>query len=120
MTPDLGTPGDILFYDGHCFLCMAEMEKLQQVKGTSLSLVDIHGISEGGDLPDRRTLLETLHLRKADGSLLTGLDANVAAWQHTRYAARWRLLQLPLVRQVAQMAYRLWAGWRYNRLYSSR
>ena len=120
MTFEQEQPGATLYFDSQCPLCMTEMRKLQQLKDSSLALVDIHSVSDGDDLPDRHTLLKTLHLRNGDGSLLTGLDANIAAWQHTQYAARWRLLQLPLVRQLAQAAYHLWARWRYQRLYHRR
>lgn len=70
-------------------------------------------------LPDKDKLLRTLHYKNANGTLLTGLDANVAAWQHTARASRWRLLELPLIRPVARLCYALWARWRYWRLYGN-
>jgi predicted DCC family thiol-disulfide oxidoreductase YuxK len=65
-------------------------------------------------------LLRTLHLRTADGELLQGLEANVAAWQHTRVGFLWRWLQWPLVRAVAGRVYDAWALWRYRRLYGDK
>ena len=37
----------------------------------------------------------SLHLLRASGEMVTGLAANVAVWQHTRFGALWRLLMLP-------------------------
>ena len=49
--------------------------------------------------------------------LLTGVDANVAAWQYTRYGWWFRWMRWPLIRPIADHFYDLWARWRYNRLY---
>ena len=110
-------PRDTLYYDGKCSLCNAEMNKLRVVKNDSLELVDIHTLDEDPSLPSRDELLRSLHLRTAQGSLMIGLDANVGAWDHTPFASRWRLLQSPVIRPFADLAYRLWARWRYHRLY---
>lgn len=106
---------DELYYDGQCPLCVAEMDKLEKLVGAQLKLVDIHGL-EDNSLPDRETLLGTLHLRQ-QGRLRTGLDANVEAWQYTRYGWLWRPLRWPLIHQVASLCYNAWARWRYRRLY---
>lgn len=108
-----------LFYDGRCPLCLKEMQRLEEIKDTRLRLQDIHALPANADLPDRDTLLRTLHLQLPDGSLLTGLDANVAAWQYTRYGAWWRWLRWPLIGPLASMVYTAWARWRYRRLYPS-
>ena len=108
---------DELFYDGQCPLCVAEMDKLRTLADGGLDLVDIHTADEELDLPERETLLGTLHLRRKEGGFLVGMDANVAAWQHTRYGWLWRPLRWPLIRQFADACYRPWARWRYRRLY---
>lgn len=108
---------DTLYYDGHCSLCSAEMARLGKLCDGRLELRDIHDLEPDPALPDRATLLRNLHLRTADGRLLTGLDANVAAWQHTRLGPLWRWLRWPLIRPIADAAYRLWAERRYRRLY---
>ncbi|MBP6382150.1 MAG: DUF393 domain-containing protein [Pseudomonadales bacterium] len=111
-------PGvDTLYYDGQCPLCTAEMVRLRRLSGPALALVDIHGLEETADLPDRATLLERLHLRRADNMLLSGLDANVAAWRHTRFGPLWAWLRWPLLRPAADAIYNRWAAWRYRRLY---
>ena len=48
---------------------------------------------------------------------LVGLDANIAAWQHTRLGAIWRLLSWPLVKPMADWLYRQWAERRFASRY---
>ncbi|MEM1110628.1 MAG: DUF393 domain-containing protein [Pseudomonadota bacterium] len=105
-----------LYYDGACPLCTREMDKLGPM-AEGLTLTDVHTLPESEEGPSRRELLENLHYQSPDGELLVGLEANVAAWQHTRHAWAWRLLLLPVIRQFAEIGYRLWARWRYRRLY---
>ena len=62
--------------------------------------------------------MQSLHLLRGTGDMVTGLAANVAIWQHTRFGAFWRLLMLPGIRPVAERAYDYWAKRRYARLYS--
>ncbi len=108
---------DVLFYDGLCPLCNAEMGKLRRCAGSKLELQDIHQLPEDAQLPSRDELLRSLHYRSADGTLISGLDANIAAWQHTRFAGLWRVLQWPLVKPIAVRFYQFWAEVRYRRLY---
>lgn len=110
---------DVLYYDGRCDLCASEIRRLRRLKAASLELADIHALEEtpvpGG--PDRETLLRTLHLRKGDGRWLTGADANVEAWRHTRYGWLWTWLRWAPLRWIVDPVYRVWARWRYRRLY---
>jgi predicted DCC family thiol-disulfide oxidoreductase YuxK len=70
-------------------------------------------------LPGKDELLRTLHLKRADGSWLTGADANVAAWEGTSQERRLRVLRWPVLRHIVDLGYALWARWRYWRLYGS-
>ena len=106
-----------LYYDGNCSLCNREMARLAAVKEDGLRLQDIHTISDYQALPDRDTLLRNLHLKTAEGEILTGVDANVVAWQGTRPGRLLGWMRWPLVKPVANAFYRLWALWRYRRLY---
>ncbi len=108
---------DTLYYDGRCPLCMKEIAKLESLGDPSLQLTDIHTVERDNSQPDRDTLLRQLHLRTADDRLLTGLDANIAVWQHTRYGFLLRWLRWPGIRQLADALYDRWALWRYRRLY---
>jgi predicted DCC family thiol-disulfide oxidoreductase YuxK len=107
---------DTLFYDASCPLCRREVAVLQKLAGPALAFQDIH-TAVGEALPCREALLKSLHLLRGDGEMVTGLAANVAVWQHTRFGGLWRLLMLPGVRSVAERVYGYWAQRRYARLY---
>ena len=109
----------VLFYDGACPLCSAEIARLQRAGDGSLRALDIHGEAFDGS-EERATLLRTLHSVAPDGQLLVGLDANIAAWQHTRWGIAFRWLRWPLIYPLASRIYNLWARWRYARLYGER
>ena len=93
------------------------MARLAQIKGPALELVDIHTLADDDPArPERQTLLEVLHLKRGT-TYLTGLDANVAAWQHTAFGAFFRWLRWPWVRPLVDPIYNRWARWRFNRMY---
>jgi predicted DCC family thiol-disulfide oxidoreductase YuxK len=106
-----------LFYDGACPLCMKEMARLGRLKSDQLALADIHSLAPDPTLPDSDALLRTLHLRLPDGTLLTGVDANIAAWSYTPYGRWLNWLRWPGLRFLVERVYVRWARWRYERLY---
>jgi predicted DCC family thiol-disulfide oxidoreductase YuxK len=110
---------DTLFYDGQCSLCEAEMKRLRLHKPDTLQLLDIHQLQNDASLPCPDELLRNLHLKTADGRMLVGLEANIAAWQQTHLERFWSILELPLVHSAAKFGYRLWAHRRYRRLYKT-
>jgi len=71
----------------------------------------------GAATPTVDELLRTLHLQRADGTWLTGADANVAAWEETERGRLLRVLRWPVLRPFVDLGYRIWAFWRYRRLY---
>ena len=109
---------DVLYYDGLCPLCSFEMRKLEVPADAQLQLVDIHTLANAPGLPTKQALLMRLHLKRADGRLLVGLDASVAAWQHTRFGILYRWLRWPVIRNASDRVYALWAQVRYRRIYS--
>jgi predicted DCC family thiol-disulfide oxidoreductase YuxK len=108
---------ETLYYDGQCPLCSAEMEKLKQHADSKLELVDIHSLPEKSSLPAKQVLLSNLYLKQESGNFLIGLEANVAAWQHTRFGVFFRWLRWPVLRSIADKVYDHWAKIRYRRLY---
>ncbi|WP_339339732.1 DUF393 domain-containing protein [uncultured Oceanicoccus sp.] len=112
-------PSKILYYDGQCPLCSAEMQKLKKHSNGQLQLQDIHLLQEESDLPNKQDLLTVLHLKNSDGEFLTGLDANIAAWQYTRFGFLLTWLRWPLIGSVADLVYNFWAKRRYQRLYDN-
>lgn len=114
--PSPATPVDTLYYDGQCPLCLREMTHLGRLKDSHLILQDIHKLEASADLPPKSQLLETLHLQR-HGKWLTGVDASVAAWQHTQWGVLWRWMRWPMIAPIMDWGYRHWARWRYRRLY---
>ncbi|MED5315325.1 MAG: DCC1-like thiol-disulfide oxidoreductase family protein, partial [Pseudomonadota bacterium] len=86
-----------LYFDGNCPLCRREMAHLTRLKSDDLVLQDIHDLPDSDALPDKASMLQSLHLRK-DGGWVTGIDANIAAWQYTRIGFFWRWLSWPIVK----------------------
>ena len=105
-------PKDTLFYDGQCPICNAEISRLEALVDDNLVCVDIH--SATSTPLDKQQLFSELHLLKADGELLIGLEANVAAWQHTKWRSLAGILLWPVIRWFAELGYRGWLLW-YHR-----
>lgn len=96
-----------LYYDGQCSLCRAEVGKLQKLADNRLSFQDIN--ESEAELPlSKDELLSELHIRQANGDWVTGLDANIQAWQHTRYKSWARCLKLALIYPLARFGYAVW------------
>jgi predicted DCC family thiol-disulfide oxidoreductase YuxK len=100
---------DTLFYDGECPICNAEISKLEAQIDGDLVCVDIH--SAVSTPIDKQELFSQLHLLRADGKLLVGLEANVAAWQHTKWRAVANILLWPVIRWFAELGYKAWLFW---------
>ena len=106
-----------LYYDGQCPLCSFEMRHLNRLKTEDLVLQDIHAQLNLADA-SREQYLKVLHLKRSDGSTLTGLDASVYAWQHTPLGPMMAWLRWPIVKTVADTVYGVWARRRFDRRYS--
>lgn len=107
---------DQLYYDSHCPLCEKEIRLLKRLSRSQLAFVDVHSLSPQST-PSKQQMLQRLHLRKANGNWLTGLDATVHAWSHTPYAVFFKVLQLWPISYIADRAYSLWAKRRYKKRY---
>ena len=109
---------ETLYYDGQCPLCNAEMVRLGAHEPVGLELLDIH--QQEMDESIKQQMLKKLHLRTADGSFKFGLEANIAAWEHTRWGWAWQGLRLPVIGWIAGAMYEFWAERRYSRLYDKK
>jgi predicted DCC family thiol-disulfide oxidoreductase YuxK len=109
---------DTLYYDGNCPLCRKEITLLERLKDDRLSLQDVHtsGVVDSEAAPDKLDMLRILHLQKESGEWLKGLDANVAAWQHTRLGWLFSILRWPGIRSIADQVYNRWADRRFCKL----
>lgn len=100
-----------LFYDGRCPLCSKEMTLLKRLKNSSLVLVDIHEEDSLGLMYPKTSneLLSVLHLKTAEQEWVTGIDASVMAWSHTKYGFLYKPLRWPILKQLSDYIYAIWA-----------
>ena len=108
---------DTLYYDGQCPLCLREVRLLEQIANEHLQLINLHEVPATPGEPGQLAMLRNLHLRTSGGEWLTGVDATVRAWSHTRWGFLFRALRLPFIGPLADTAYRYWARVRFQRLY---
>jgi predicted DCC family thiol-disulfide oxidoreductase YuxK len=106
---------DTVYYDGDCPLCTAEVCKLSRYSMGKIELQNIHEIENTAGLPSKDVLLARLHVKTGNGDWLVGIDANIRAWHHTRFAGLWRVLGWPVVRSFSAAAYECWLKWRQYR-----
>ena len=99
---------DTLYYDGNCPLCRAEIAKLRRFSKNRIELRDVHHLETGETDIEKSDLLARLHLKTADGEWITGLKANILAWQHTPFRRLWQVLDWPLVNRISYPCYELW------------
>lgn len=107
-----------LYYDGQCPLCKTEIDHLSKIAGDELALENIH--NENSSHKSKKELLQTLHFKTDDGRWLTGLDATVAAWSHTRWAGVFAALRWPLIKPIADWVYKIWAKRRFAKRYGAK
>ena len=108
---------DTLYYDGNCPLCKREIDLLKRLSKACIDFVDIHQIKDDS-LPSTAALLKELHLNKADGTWLKGLDDNVYLWSKTPYGLLFKPLRRWPLRPLADKIYYAWAERRYQKRYA--
>ena len=113
-----------VYYNSACPVCKAGIED-QQCRMRTNAVVDVewldvhqhpelaHEIGTGLE-----SVREQLHVRSVDGSMRIGAEAFAALFHHTR-GQQWlgKVLELPVIRQLTQLVYRLFARglYRWNR-----
>lgn len=103
----MATTPDTLYYDGECPICQREVELLRQRKSESLKLVDVHH-DDSLTGRQREQLMSRLHVRRGDGTWLTGYQANLQAWTHTSWRRWVPLLNIWPIRKLGEVGYELW------------
>lgn len=103
----------VLYFDGNCPVCSKEMKLLNKLKNADLELTDLWQANV--EIPQDE-LLRVLHLRTSNGNWLTGLDATVYAWRHTRLGFIFMPLRWPVLRQISDNIYSRWANKRFCKI----
>ncbi|MEM9851376.1 MAG: DUF393 domain-containing protein [Pseudomonadota bacterium] len=99
-----------IYYDGSCPVCTIEISHYRrQIGADRLNFVDVSRADDGslGDGLDRRTAMARFHVRRADGTLLSGAQGFAEVWDRLpswRWAAR--LGRLPGVLALGELLYR--------------
>ena len=110
----------IVFYDGKCGLCRREINHYRKIAPEGV--FDWQDITESSHDLKKEGIslskgLEILHAKDADGKIHVGLDAFILIWKHLK---RWKVLSviisLPLILQITNIVYRIFASWRFQRL----
>ncbi|MEO0444237.1 MAG: DUF393 domain-containing protein [Pseudomonadota bacterium] len=109
-----------VFYDGKCGLCAKEINHYRKIAPKGIFIWQ--DITESTDALATAGItlsqgLKLLHTKDQNGELHIGVDAFILIWQQLK---RWRYLaffvSLPIIRPLANSAYRAFANWRFKRL----
>ena len=108
-----------VFFDGKCNLCSKEIDYYQRIAPkNTFNWVDI--TKTPGEL-DKFEIklsdgLRLMHVADSNGNIFTGVDAFIIMWKQIKY---WKILglfvSLPIIKQIANLLYRYFADWRFNR-----
>lgn len=107
----------IIFYDGYCPLCNAEMRHLRKRdKHNALTLVDIQSAEFAINYPqlDWQALNARIHGMLPDGRMITGLDVTHQAWKAVGMGWVYAPLRWPIIRVFADWVYVKFAKHRYT------
>ena len=103
------SPKLTVYYDGQCPLCRAEIHHYASRKGADeICFLDAsHPENDLGDNLDRDSALGRFHVRKEDGSLMSGAAGFVAIWSALP-GWRWlaRAARIPGMTPLLELLYR--------------
>jgi predicted DCC family thiol-disulfide oxidoreductase YuxK len=99
-----------VYFDGACPVCSREMAVYQRAEGAQrIAFVDAAACRDARVAPDltRGDALDSLHVRRPDGTLVSGAAAFAELWKTLpRWAWLGHFAAAPGVRQAAEFAYR--------------
>jgi predicted DCC family thiol-disulfide oxidoreductase YuxK len=107
-----------LYYDGHCPLCMAEIVFLQQRNDAGLlSFVDVcepsFSSAEVG-VSSCQVLLDNMHAKLADGTVLIGAEVFAAAYARAQLPTMAWIFSRPWLMPIWRLGYRFFARYRIS------
>ena len=117
---DKSNPKIIVFYDGQCGLCAKEINHYRKV--TPDGIFDWQDVTQSTVVLEKTNIslaesLKRLHVIDSNSKLHIGVDAFIIIWRQLKC---WEILaffvSLPIIRQTANFAYKVFANWRFKRL----
>lgn len=109
-----------VFYDGKCGLCRREIAHYQRIAPREQFVW--HDITADPSSIESLGIryadgLKLLHAQDVRGTLHVGVDAFLIIWkQLPRWHVLAAIIALPGIRILANLAYQLFASWRFKRL----
>jgi len=109
-----------VFFDGKCGLCSKEINYYRKIAPDGIFIWQ--DITKSADDLKANGIslsqgLKLLHTKDIDGKFYVGVDAFIVIWKQLK---GWRLLaifvSLPIIKQIINFAYRIFANWRFKRL----
>jgi len=109
-----------VFFDGKCGLCSKEINYYRKISPDGIFIWQ--DITKSADDLKANGIslsqgLKFLHTKYVDGKFYVGVDAFILIWKQLK---RWRLLaifaSLPIIKQIINFAYKIFANWRFKRL----
>lgn len=97
-----------VYYDGACPLCWAEISMYRTQDGAEdIAFIDITEATDLGENLDPEDAASRFHVRRPDGSLVSGAEGFVEVWLRMR-GWRWlaAMAQIPGMLWLMELAYR--------------
>ena len=107
-----------LFYDGGCPLCSREISILRRLdRQQGISIIDLYDQNFDQRSVDRdlSTLMRRIHGRRPSGEWVEGVDVFRQIYLVLGYRWLVYLSSLPLVRNVLDIGYEIFARWRFKK-----
>ncbi len=104
-----------VFYDGGCPLCVSEMRHLSRLDTEGkISLENIYAADFNQRFPhiDQQRADQILHGQLASGEVIYALDVTYTAWALVGKRHYVAVLRWPVIKQIANYSYRLFAKYR--------
>ncbi|MFP3349961.1 DUF393 domain-containing protein [Pseudoalteromonas sp. SIMBA_153] len=107
----------IIFYDGNCPLCNAEMQHLKRADvDHKVTLEDLNAEDFNTRFPaiDKQHAMNILHAQTDNGQIIYGLDVTYQAWRTVGKYPWLKIIRLPVIRFFADHAYTFFAKYRHH------
>ena len=111
-----------VFYDGNCPICKKEINTYKRLSIDKN--IKWYDISKDKDIPKvinktQEDCLKILHVSDDNDNLKTAVDAFIEIWKKTSYFRHLvPLIQFPPTKLVANYFYKVYAKYRYKKLYT--